>query len=80
MSKLTHSYPSMTWPSENLPNAILPLVFTGLPKDIYGESKQAIRQRYPQATFIEIEQAGDLAWSHNPALCNPILNDCYGNL
>lgn len=54
-----------------------PIIITYGQKDIYGQSKQAVKRRYPQATFVEIVQAGHIAWRDNPAMFNHILNNFY---
>ncbi len=46
-------------------------------KDIYGESKQYVKNRYPKATFVEIKNAGHIAWRHTPDRFNEILIEFY---
>ena len=43
-----------------------PIVVTYGDRDIYGDSRQYVKNRFPRATFIDIENAGHLAWRHNP--------------
>ena len=43
-----------------------PVMITYGWKDIYGESRRHVRDRYPCATIVEIENAGHLAWEQNP--------------
>lgn len=43
-----------------------PIIVTYGEKDIYGDSKRYVTSRFPRATFIDIENAGHLAWRHNP--------------
>lgn len=43
-----------------------PIIVSYGEKDIYGESKAHVRNRYSSATFIQIENAGHIAWKHNP--------------
>jgi len=33
--------------------------------DVYGESKQCVKKRFPNATFVEFENAGHIAWMQN---------------
>lgn len=47
-------------------------------KDIYGESKSHVRNRLPNATFVEVPNAGHLAWQHNPAAFLRTLYNFYG--
>jgi len=47
-------------------------------EDIYGESKQYVKKRFPKATFIEIENAGHIAWRHNKDKFDDILRNFYG--
>jgi pimeloyl-ACP methyl ester carboxylesterase len=42
-----------------------PIMITYGQKDIYGESKQGVKKRFPNATFVEFENAGHIAWKHN---------------
>lgn len=46
-------------------------------KDIYGESKRYVKNRFPKATFVEIENAGHIAWRHAPKEFNRILVKFY---
>lgn len=55
-----------------------PIMVTYGEKDIYGESKQHVKNRFPKATFLEIENAGHIAWRHNPEKFNKILAEFYG--
>jgi proline iminopeptidase len=54
-----------------------PIMITYGQKDIYGESKISVKRRFPKATFIEIENAGHIAWKHNSAEFFHILNQFY---
>jgi proline iminopeptidase len=46
-------------------------------KDIYGESKRRGWKRFPKAIFVEIENAGHIAWRHNKGKFVNTLNDFY---
>lgn len=46
--------------------------------DIYGESKQAVRDRYPGARVAEVEGAGHIAWLHAPHRFRAIAREFYG--
>jgi proline iminopeptidase len=63
-----------------LRNAIrygFPIMVTYGQRDIYGESKKAVRDRFPAATFVEIENAGHIAWRHNSAKFASVLTGFY---
>jgi proline iminopeptidase len=47
-------------------------------KDIYGASKRYVKRRYPEATFIEVENAGHIAWRHTPKRFAEIVVKFYG--
>lgn len=55
-----------------------PIMITYGDKDIYGKSKQYVKNRFPKATFVELENAGHIAWTPNPKKFNNILVDFYG--
>jgi proline iminopeptidase len=57
-----------------------PIMITYGAKDIYGESKQYVKNRFPKATFVEIENAGHIAWRHNKKKFDEILAAFYGIL
>lgn len=46
-------------------NNNFPIMITYGQFDIYGESKQSVRKRFPKATFIEFKNAGHIPWRHN---------------
>ena len=46
-------------------------------KDIYGLSRQGVKIRFPQATFVEVESAGHVPWRHNKEEFNNILVGFY---
>jgi proline iminopeptidase len=46
-------------------------------KDIYGKSKQHVRNRFPTAIIVEIERSGHIAWLHNAKRFSALLNDFY---
>lgn len=54
-----------------------PIIVTYGQKDIYGESRQSVKKRFPAAAFIEIANAGHIAWKHNKGKFNSILNEFY---
>ena len=45
--------------------------------DIYGESRRALPQRYPQARVSEVEGAGHIAWLHAPERFGAIVRAFY---
>jgi len=47
-------------------------------KDIYGASRKSVKIRFPNATFVEIQNAGHIAWKHNYPAFASIFNDFYG--
>jgi proline iminopeptidase len=57
-----------------------PIMITYGAKDIYGESKQYVKNRFPKATFVEIENAGHIAWRHNKKKFDEIFAAFYGIL
>lgn len=46
-------------------------------KDIYGDSKRFVRNRFPKAVFVEIKNAGHLPWKHNKEELFKTLDDFY---
>lgn len=54
-----------------------PILITYGQKDIYGESKQNVKKRFPRATFAEFENAGHVAWRHNKEKFNNTLIEFY---
>jgi proline iminopeptidase len=54
-----------------------PIMITYGQKDIYGESKHSVNKRFPKAMFVEIENAGHIAWKHNKAKFINTLTDFY---
>lgn len=56
-----------------------PIMITYGQKDIYGKSKKWVVKRFPGATFIEVENAGHIAWKHNREKFFEILDDFYNN-
>jgi len=58
-------------------NYDFPILVSCGERDIYGRSKEHVRKRYPKATFVEIENAGHIAWRHNKDRFFAILNDFY---
>lgn len=54
-----------------------PIMVTYGQKDIYGESKKSVRNRFPKATFVEFQNAGHIAWKHNNAAFVRTLTDFY---
>ena len=54
-----------------------PIMITYGQKDIYGESKKSVKNRFPNATFVEFDNAGHIAWKHNNAKFTRTLTDFY---
>ena len=54
-----------------------PIIVTYGQKDIYGASKQEVKNRFPRAVFMEIENTGHIPWRHNPGKFNNILFEFY---
>jgi proline iminopeptidase len=54
-----------------------PIMITYGQKDIYGESKKSVKNRFPNATFVEFDNAGHIAWKHNNAKFTKTLTDFY---
>jgi proline iminopeptidase len=46
-------------------------------KDIYGKSKEHVRNRFPTAIVVAIERAGHIAWLHNSKRFSALLDDFY---
>jgi proline iminopeptidase len=67
------AYPALA-PS---PDPALPVLVSYGQRDIYGTSRQALRARLPHAAFVEIEQAGHLAWRQNPSAFLETLGNFY---
>ncbi|HCL66015.1 MAG TPA: alpha/beta hydrolase [Rhizobium sp.] len=64
-------------PLKDVPDCQFPVMITYGQKDIYGESKKSVRNRFPKATFIELQNAGHIAWKHNNAEFVRILIEFY---
>jgi len=54
-----------------------PIIVAYGDKDIYGESKNRVRIRFPSARIVEIENAGHIAWRHNGDRFFALLRDFY---
>ncbi len=54
-----------------------PIMITYGEKDIYGESRQQVQDRYPKARTVVIEHAGHIAWRQNKNMFMRILSDFY---
>jgi len=54
-----------------------PIIVTYGQKDIYGESKNSVKNRFPKATFVEFQNAGHIAWKHNLPAFARTLTDFY---
>lgn len=54
-----------------------PIMITYGKKDIYGESKQYVKARFPNARFVEIENSGHIPWRHTPEKFNELLAEFY---
>lgn len=46
--------------------------------DIYGESKQAVIDRFPTGRLFEIDKSGHIPWLHNPQRFMQVLDSFYG--
>jgi proline iminopeptidase len=60
-------------PLRDAPEFDFPIMIAYGQRDIYAESKQSVKRRYPGATVVEIENAGHLPWIHNRNEFNNIL-------
>ncbi len=54
-------------------NPIFPICITYGEKDIYGNSKNKLLERYPTGLLYEIEECGHIPWLHNPVEFERIL-------
>lgn len=54
-----------------------PIMVTYGQKDIYGLSRESVKKRYPKATFVEIQNAGHIAWRNNNEAFLRVLADFY---
>ncbi len=54
-----------------------PIMITYGEKDIYGESRRQVQNRYPNARTVIIEHAGHIAWRQNKNMFMRILSDFY---
>jgi proline iminopeptidase len=52
-------------PLKDAPDPPFPIRVLYGEKDIYGESKERVKRRFPQASIVEIESAGHVPWNHN---------------
>lgn len=55
----------------------IPILVAYGERDIYGPSRQFVRDRFPRAVIIEIEGAGHLAWKQNKKRFDAVLRDFY---
>lgn len=58
----------------------IPVMITFGNYDIYGESKNFIRKRLPDSTFIEFENAGHLPWIQDKNAFISVINKFYNNI
>ncbi len=72
-AKEISSYPTL----KKIDNPGFPITITYGDNDIYGESKNAVRSRFPTAEFIMIDNSGHFPWQHNPALFGKVLREFY---
>ncbi|MBV6394434.1 MAG: hypothetical protein KPEEDBHJ_03690 [Anaerolineales bacterium] len=63
---------------KNMDDYDFPIIIVYGEKDIYGESKQHVKSRFPQAIFVEIKNAGHIAWKHAPKEFSHTLVEFYG--
>lgn len=54
-----------------------PIIVTYGQKDIYGESRKSVKHRYPNAIFVEFQNAGHIAWRQNKTAFIRTLADFY---
>lgn len=54
-----------------------PILITYGQRDIYGQSRQAVKKRFPRAVFVEVENAGHIPWRHNKKKFNDTLAEFY---
>ncbi len=59
------------------PDHRFPIMITYGQKDLYGESKRSVKNRFPKATFVEFENAGHIAWRHKKEEFNHTLIEFY---
>lgn len=62
---------------QKINNAPFPICITYGKKDIYGNSKSKIINRYPTGKVFEIEKCGHIPWLHNPIEFEKILLNFY---
>lgn len=62
---------------KNMGDCGFPIIIIYGEKDIYGESKQYVKSRFPQATFVEIKNAGHIAWKNAPKEFGHVLVEFY---
>jgi proline iminopeptidase len=62
---------------KNNPTPNFKITVTYGASDIYGDSKKYVRERYPTATFINIENCGHLPWLHNSPAFSKILEEHF---
>jgi proline iminopeptidase len=62
---------------KNMSDYDFPIIIVYGEKDIYGESKQYVKNRFPQAIFVEMRNAGHMAWKHAPEEFSRILVEFY---
>lgn len=65
-------------PLKIMKDSLFPICITYGEKDIYGESRNHVIERYPSAKVFEIENSGHIPWLHTPAEFSAILNEFYG--
>ena len=58
-------------------NPLFPICITYGEKDVYGNSKNKLLERYPTGELYEIEESGHIPWLHNPVEFEQILSKFY---
>jgi proline iminopeptidase len=58
---------------KNVPDPLCKVTVTYGTEDIYGDSKKYVKERFPTAEFITIENCGHLPWFHNMAAFQKVL-------
>ncbi len=60
-------------PLHRMDNCPFPVTITYGERDIYGESRRQVPERYPTANAVMIENAGHLPWTQQPERFRHIL-------
>lgn len=63
---------------QNIVHPSFPVTITYGDQDIYGASKNYVRERFPSGEMITIKNCGHLPWLHNMAAFESVLRRHYG--